>query len=160
MAEKSRRSGSYHARWRDLYGDQTGDNSRDPLPAAAFGDLQAERSGQVYHLPGPRGASQHLHGHQPGFLKTLPEAAKKAVTDDKKAIEVYLANGKAYQAYDDKALTEAYKLGIKNITLPDSEIKEARRIGVEVWDMVGAKDPYSKKAVETWKRYVADKGLM
>lgn len=92
--------------------------------------------------------------------KALPEAAKKAVTDDKKAIEVYLANGKAYQAYDDKALTEAYKLGIKNITLPDNEIKEARRIAVEVWDMVGAKDPYSKKALEIWKRYVADKGLM
>jgi len=44
--------------------------------------------------------------------------------------------------------------------LTEGEIKEARRIAVEVWDMVGAKDPYSKKGVEIWKRFVADKGLM
>jgi TRAP-type C4-dicarboxylate transport system substrate-binding protein len=92
--------------------------------------------------------------------KALPEAARKAVTDDKTMIEAYLANGKSYQAYDDRALKNAYDLGIKNLPLPESEIKEGRRIAVEVWDLVGAKDPYSKKGVEIWKRYVADKGLL
>jgi len=92
--------------------------------------------------------------------KKLPEGVRKALTNDKKTIEVYRANGKAYQARDDEALKEAYKIGIQAITLPDSEIKEARRIAVEVWDLVAAKDPTSKKAVETWKRYVSAKGLL
>jgi len=92
--------------------------------------------------------------------KKLPEDVKKTLTDDQKTIEVYRANGKGYQARDDEALKEAYKIGIKSITLPDSEIKEGRRIAVEVWDMVGAKDGYSKKAVDTLKRYLTAKGLL
>jgi TRAP-type C4-dicarboxylate transport system substrate-binding protein len=92
--------------------------------------------------------------------KALPDDVKKELIADQKSAEVYRAYGKAYQARDDEALKEAYQVGVKSITLPESEIKEGRRLAVEIWDMVGAKDPSSKKAVEIWKRYVADKGLM
>jgi len=92
--------------------------------------------------------------------KSLPEEARKTLGNEKTLKDHYVKCGNAYKARDDAALETAYKYGLKGSTMADDQLKEGRKLAVQVWDEVAEKDPFAKKAIETLKRFLTDKGQL
>jgi len=92
--------------------------------------------------------------------KSLPEQVRKALTDPNNQIKFYRANGKAYQARDDKALAAARAYGVKSYIMPETELRKGRKLAQSVWQKVAQKDKYSKQAIDTLVKFMKAKGML
>ncbi len=92
--------------------------------------------------------------------KSLPEKARKAITNPKTLSEFYLANGEAYKARDNKALEAAAAFGVKSFTMSDEELRKGRALAQSVWEGVAKKNKYSRQGVDILVKYLKDKGML
>jgi TRAP-type C4-dicarboxylate transport system substrate-binding protein len=87
----------------------------------------------------------------------LPADLKKKIIE---ASSLHLADWQADSVKDGEiAVENLKKLGGKELTLPDSEVRKLRKVAFEVWDELGKKTPRTKECVEIVKKFMKDKGL-
>lgn len=87
----------------------------------------------------------------------LPADIRAALTDEVR-IELFRRTADTYIKNNKTAEEDAKKYGVQFSTLPDSEVKEGRRIALPVWDEVAAKDEFCAKGVEILKQFHKDRG--
>ncbi len=131
-----------------------------PFPPMILDTLKLKEVVKYVIFPGLVAPPQTCTIINKDVWNSLPEDVRNTLSDDKLIIDNYIKNGDLYQKRDDSALKNAQEYGVKTITLSDDQMKEGRKLAVEVWDKVGEKDKYSKKAVGTLKKYMKEKSLM
>lgn len=102
------------------------------------------------------GAGQWLINRK--VWNSLPKDLQQVIED---AVQYgNMASAMSYRATAEVSLGSMQDAGVKLVILPDSEVAEARKVALQLWDKIASRSPGAAKGVAIVKQQMRDYGRM